>query len=115
MAYISTEDIKKIRIALKKTFPEFKFSVRQSHGTGISVTLISGPVDFGLKEDYMQINQYHTEFYKNEDLLKKMLNIIDTAGERQNFDKSDSMTDYFHVGYYVDLSVGSYNKPFIRT
>jgi len=28
------------------------------------------------------------------------------------FDKSDSMTDYFHVKHYCDINVGKYNKPY---
>ena len=29
-----------------------------------------------------------------------------------NFDESDSMTDYFHVGWYTDLTIGSFGSPF---
>ena len=29
-----------------------------------------------------------------------------------NYDESDSMTDYFNTGHYIDLEVGGYNKPF---
>jgi hypothetical protein len=37
---------------------------------------------------------------------------ISDALNLDNFDKSDSMTDYFHVGHYVDINVGKWNKPF---
>ena len=30
----------------------------------------------------------------------------------ENFDKSDPMTDYFHVGYYISVNIGSYDKPY---
>ena len=30
----------------------------------------------------------------------------------ENFDKSDPMTDYFHVGYYISVRIGSYDKPY---
>ena len=28
------------------------------------------------------------------------------------FDKSDAMTDYFHVKHYCDINVGKFNKPY---
>jgi hypothetical protein len=30
-----------------------------------------------------------------------------------NHDNSDSQTDYFDVGWYVDVKVGKWNKPYI--
>ena len=48
-------------------------------------------------------------------MLTKMLYIINTSGERPNFDKSDIQTDYFNVGYYVHMEVGTWEKPFIKT
>jgi hypothetical protein len=32
-----------------------------------------------------------------------------------NYDNSDSMTDYFDVGHYVDLNIGKWDKPFVCT
>ena len=28
------------------------------------------------------------------------------------FDKSDAMTDYFHISHYCDINVGRWNKPY---
>lgn len=30
-----------------------------------------------------------------------------------NYDNSDSQTDYFDVGHYTSINLGSWNKPFI--
>jgi hypothetical protein len=30
-----------------------------------------------------------------------------------NHDNSDIMTDYFDVGWYVDVNIGLWNKPYI--
>jgi hypothetical protein len=30
------------------------------------------------------------------------------------FDKSDSMTDYFHTAYYLSLSIGKWNKSYVQ-
>lgn len=32
-----------------------------------------------------------------------------------NWDKSDIITDYFNVDHYVDIEIGSYDKPFKNT
>jgi hypothetical protein len=29
-----------------------------------------------------------------------------------NFDKSDIQSDYFHVGWYVSVNIGKWNKPY---
>jgi hypothetical protein len=105
MAYISAKSTRMIKKALKETFPEFTFSVRNEDHTSVGVTIKSGPTDFG----------YHLQNYENSELLTKMLYIINTSGEDENFDKSDSMTDYFHVGYYVHMEVGTWEKPFVKT
>lgn len=45
------------------------------------------------------------------DFLKK-LNRIMMQG---NHDNSDAMTDYFDVGWYVDINVGQWGKPYELT
>ncbi len=67
-----------------------------------------------LNESYQQINQYHLkdDIYltdEGKEALKHALQIINF----HNWDNSDSMTDYFDVNYYVHLSLGNYDKPFI--
>lgn len=32
-----------------------------------------------------------------------------------NYDESDIMTDYFSVGWYIDINVGKWDKPYILT
>jgi hypothetical protein len=32
-----------------------------------------------------------------------------------NHDRSDSMTDYFDVGWYISINVGKWNKPYEMT
>lgn len=33
-------------------------------------------------------------------------------GNADNWDNSDSMTDYFDVNYYLDINIGKWNVPF---
>ena len=114
MAYISAKSTRMIKKALKETFPEFTFSVRNEDHTSVGVTIKSGPTDFGCG-DHAQLNHFYPENYENGELLAKMIYVINTSGERPNFDKSDIQTDYFNVGYYVHMEVGTWEKPFIKT
>ena len=126
MAYIGAQDVKAIRDELKATFPNFKFGVRKGSGSlSVEVTIKQGPVDFaevfkGERTAYAQINEFHLYLYgKHEAFFDQVLTIIKTApanaGGRAWFDKSDAMTDYFHVAYYINLNVGEWNAPYVCT
>ena len=43
MAYLSAEDVKHIRVALKKEFPQYKFSVTRDHHLGVNINFMKGP------------------------------------------------------------------------
>lgn len=43
------------------------------------------------------------------DFLKEVIHAMNEG----NFDKSDIQTDYFHVGWYIDVNIGQWNKPYI--
>ena len=43
MAYISTDDVKKIRNALKTEMPEYKFSVVRDHHSSVTIAIMKGP------------------------------------------------------------------------
>jgi hypothetical protein len=119
MAYISANSTRMIRNALKERFKNTKFSVRNSNHTAIHVTILSAPDGFvkdenGVPLPEAQINQYH---YKNNGthhvkVVEEMLSIINNAGEKPNYDRSESQFDHFDVGYYVSLHQGAWNKPF---
>lgn len=44
---------------------------------------------------------------------KKFLTEVITAMNRGNHDNSDIMTDYFDVGWYVDVNIGAWDKPYV--
>ena len=123
MAYINKEKTAKIRKVLKEKFPRkdgWKFSLRKNHGT-LHCDILSAPINLGADIDrlqewgYVGINQYHLYNYKHQEIFKEILNILDgnfLEEDERNFDKSDAMTDYFHVGWYVSLSLGNYEKKF---
>jgi len=122
MAYITKDEIKSIREALKKEFPNFRFSVKNRNHSTADIAIKSGPEDFSdilEGRGHIGINTYYTkEFYpEKEGFFDKIVEIAKTApavdGGKEWFDKSDSMTDYFHTAYYINVSVGEWNKPYI--
>lgn len=102
MAYITSEEVKEIRNEIKASFPKtFKFSITREHHCRVNVSLMQAPIEI---EAHLNRN------FKNHKTIKK---IIDAIVNKKNFDLSDSMTDYFHVGFYSHIQVGQWDKPYI--
>jgi hypothetical protein len=124
MAYISAEEVREIRKELKKEFPKYKFSVRKRQHS-VSVNILKSDLDFRSEfrdptEKYMPVNQYFIDkswSKKNAKVLNKIVKIIKTAPGKavdgqEWFDDSDIMTDYFHTAFYIDLQIGTWEKPY---
>jgi hypothetical protein len=136
MAYISTDEVKEVRKALKERFKnKLKFSVRREHYSSLAVSIMSGEINFydgSLdREDpwnkeapahkfdgYEQINNYYPENYgKHAEMFKDIITIMKTApakaeGGREWYDRSDAMVDYFDTAFYTNLTIGKWNKPY---
>ena len=119
MSYISTEDVKKIRVALKYEFgKKLKFAVRKSPSChSVGVTIKSGTVDFSdimrNPNEQVQVNHYHLQNYGvHKSLFEKIVEIIKTAPSKKWYNNSDAMIDYFDVAFYFDLNVGDWNNPY---
>ena len=74
-------------------------------------------------EDNFDVNPYHEvsnmrEIGENEiaDFYEELIAAMNGAGSGfANHDNSDIQTDYFDVGWYVDINVGKWDKPFVYT
>ena len=116
MAYISTEEVKEIRNNLKEALgKEWKLSVTRKHMSTVNISVMSGPVD--MPRGYMQVNEFYIKENFNKmdrpDLIE-VFNKIKKVAMKDHWDKSDSMTDYFHCSFYVNISVGKYDKPYVK-
>lgn len=137
MAYMNQERkatiASKVKPILAKYGMKGTLSVR-NHST-IVLKLTSGPIDFigdlqpqrqfgyvnyELNKDEMRkryelsINPYwYTEHYTGESL--QFLSEIFSVLNEGNHDRSDITTDYFDVGWYVDVNVGTWQKPYVLT
>lgn len=116
MAYISAEEIDVIRKELKAAFPAkqgWKFLISRSHHSGINVAIAEAPLELrnNTDEAYENVNEHWISERANKEsivILKDMLKIIN----KKNFDKSDLQSDYHNVGFYTNLSIGKWDKPF---
>ena len=116
MAYISTEEVKVIREELKKNFPSrlgWKLSIVRRDYLSLSISIIQAP--FELRNDqnnaYEPVNQYWIESRENTQSIPPLKKIFEIAN-KNNYNRSDVQSDYFDVGYYLNISIGHFGKPF---
>ncbi len=79
-----------------KTKDDFKQNLKRD--------LEKGTLDvnqYGIDEDY-RLTPYGKQVFK--DIMK--------VSDAYNYDESDSMTDYFNTGHYINLHVGKDGKPY---
>jgi len=134
MAYMSQEKKAKIAPKIKAVLAKYKvkgsLAVR-NHST-LVLNLKSGAIDFIANSntvcgnDYYQaargftpntrgyddVNPYHFQNHYDGVALKFMKEIF-VAMNDGNWDKSDIQSDYFNVGWYVDVNVGKWDKHYV--
>jgi len=130
MAYMSQENKATIAPAVKSILKKYKLSGSLSvknHST-LVLNIKTGAIDFvanyntvvgaqlgGFRcaaRQHLDINPYWYKEHFNGVALD-CLTEIKTAMNRGNFDSSDSMSDYFHVGWYTDIRIGNWNRPYV--
>jgi len=138
MAYMSQERKQSLAPAIKAVLKKYgvKGSLSIRSHSSLVLTIKSGKIDFvenfietdskvlhGRKMsqdqiDHIRKNQsvdvnpywYHEHFSgKAKNFLKEVL----TAMNNGNHDNSDIQSDYFDVGWYVDVNIGRWNQPYV--
>ena len=120
MPYITKDQVKAKRAALKAALPAYKLSVTTEHYSGIKVAIMAGPTDFGT--EYQQLNpyiNYREERYNSstgewdsnphiQDVLDIVMPILN-EGKGEGFEDSD----YGHIpDYYTWVHIGKWDKPY---
>lgn len=128
MAYFTQEMKKERTPAIKHICKEYgvKATFGVNNNSTFVINISSGEVDFfndlvndeyknrANKYKHLQVNPYwyHQHFEgKSKEFISKVLQ----AANKGNHDNSDVQTDYFDVGFYVDLNIGQWNKPYVYT
>ena len=114
MAYFSQamkkEKAPTIRAILKKY--GMKGTMAVHHHSSFVVNIKSGILEFD--ESDQQVNEYHID--NNYTGIKKVfLNELKSAMMVGNHNNNDIITDYFDVGWYIDINIGQWDKPYICT
>ena len=133
MAYVSQDLKKSLAPTIKRICQKYgvkgSLSVR-NHST-LCLTVKSGNVDFfesfnrlgkaetrpaynefRAAERCIDVNVYHYKNHFDGKALKFLQEVI-PAMNKGNHDNSDIMTDYFDVGWYVDVNIGKWDKPYV--
>jgi len=131
MAYMSQERKQKLAPGIKAVLKHYgmKGTIAVRNHSTLVVTLKSGSIDFlrdAVPERWsdgyierlqaegnqgIQVNPYwfHEHFKgKAKQCLTDLFSVMNIG----NHDRSDAMTDYFDVGWYSDVDIGKWKKPY---
>lgn len=111
MAYFSQEMKKEFAPAVKAVLKKYnmKGSLAVDNYSTFVVNLKEGAIDFG--RDYIQVNHYWIK-ERYEGIAREFLLELVAAMNKGNYNNSDSMSDYVDVGWYININVGKWNKPY---
>jgi len=128
MAYMNQEKKKMLTPKIKAVLKKYgmKGSISVNHHSTLVVTIKEGKLD--VVSNYIKVatpehntsgshsvNTYWIEDHYDGEVkafLSELKDAMNNCDEVQNFDKSDSQSDYFHVGWYIDISIGKWDKPY---
>ena len=138
MAWVTKENIDSKKPLIKALCKEYgvKATLSGTNDYSMKLTIASGSIDFIgnycesintnpyaepydkkatieyiEKTKYIQVNEYHLDTYfsgKALEFLQKAKDIMNQG----NHDRSDIRTDYFDVGWYLNLHIGRWNKSY---
>jgi hypothetical protein len=120
MPYLDKTYTKEVRQELKKQFPKFKFSVRTVDHHKLDVTILSGPMDLldeGLQDlGYESVNQYWVDKHYQHNPQKRdfLMDVLSIMGKEYNSCEFVD-GDYGDIpNFYIGLSIGSWDKPYVQ-
>ena len=128
MAYVNQERKAQIAAQVKPILKRYgvKGTLAVRHHMTLVLNIQSGAIDFASNyndtvgtrygtqahiKDYIDVNPYH--YHKHfSGRAKQFLDEVLGAMNAGNHDRSDSQSDHFDVGWYVDVNIGRWNKPY---
>ena len=136
MAYMNSERKAKLVPAIKAACKKYgiKATVGVRNHSTLVINISQGKIDFiantnevcgrnhsmvcmGFKpitRGCLDVNPYHFNTHFDGQALKFLTELF-AAANAGNHDRSDIMTDYHDVGWYVDVNVGKWNKAYVVT
>lgn len=130
MAYVSQELKSKLSPTIKTVLRKYgvKGSLAVSNRSTLTLNINSSEIDFiqnynetcsdrhserfNPASGSIQVNPYwFHEHFSGE--AKEFLTEVLAAMNDGNWDKSDIQSDYFNVGWYVNVNIGRWNQPYV--
>jgi Large polyvalent protein associated domain 29 len=122
MAHITATRVNAVRAQLKRSFPNWRFAVsKNGHSSTLYIRILSAPVHLAYMASQKSgvdqgrfastsLNVNPARYFEGDALdWIKQICAIANAG---NHDNSDPMVDYFDVGWYFYLHLGTAATPF---
>lgn len=133
MAYMSQEKKATLAPAIKEILKRYgiKGTIAVSNHMTLVLNIKSGTLDFiqdynetvsvkpasfifsNPATTYIDVNPYWYQEHFSNKVIRTFLKEIFAAMNVGNHDNSDIQSDYFDVGWYVDVNIGKWNKPYI--
>lgn len=133
MAYMSQERKAQIQPAVKAILKKYglKGSLRVRNHSTLALTISQGSIDFigncnetcssdpyqssrgfrPITSGYTDVNPYHYRSHFSG-RAQRCLGELLAAMNVGNHDRSDIQSDYFDVGWYVDINIGRWDRPY---
>ena len=137
MAYVSQELKAKLAPSIRAVCKKYgiKASVAVRNHSTLVLNIKQGSIDFienfivtdkaksycnymsetdiaGIRKDQsLDVNPYHYRDHFSGRARKFLIEVMSIMNDG-NWDQSDIQTDYFNVGWYVDVNIGKWNKPY---
>ena len=114
MAYMNQTKKKEIEPKVKEILKKYGMKGRLGvrHHSTLVLNITQGVIDFDLPRGSCQVNTYHVE-RQWDGVAKDFLMELVSAMNIGNHDNSDIMTDYFDVGFYININIGQWDKPYV--
>lgn len=134
MAYMNQEMKKELAPSIKKVLS--KYGVKGTIGVRNHMVLVvnikSGKLDilgnwfdtatkYGTtnnygdeikKPSYIQVNEFYIDEHYTDEVKDFLLELLSAMKGDNWYNRTDIQTDYFDIAWYIDINVGSYDKPY---
>ena len=133
MAYVSQERKARLAPAIKAVCTKYgvKATLAVRHHSTLVINIKQGKLDFignynaetlsrypvgdrriNLATDYIDVNPYWCHEHFTGTAKNFLTELFAAAKGTEWYDRSDAQTDYFDTAYYIDVNIGSWNKPY---
>ena len=131
MAYVSPEIKARIAPVVRDIARQYgvKATLSVRNHSALVLNIRSGKIDFmnnhhsamaagnvasapRTQTEYIQVNTYWYKDHFTGTALEFLEKVI-TAMNDGNHDNSDLQSDYFDVGWYVNVNIGSWDRPYV--